>query len=55
MNLNNIMLGSEDPKELADFYRKVLGARIPTGATKPTAGSVSKRVTAAWPSDPTAT
>ena len=25
MNLNNIMLGSEDSKRLADFYAKVLG------------------------------
>ncbi len=25
MNLNSIMLGSEDPKQLADFYSKVLG------------------------------
>jgi predicted enzyme related to lactoylglutathione lyase len=25
LNLNNIMLGSEDSKRLADFYRQVLG------------------------------
>jgi predicted enzyme related to lactoylglutathione lyase len=25
MNLNNVMLGSEDSKKLADFYAKVLG------------------------------
>ena len=25
MNLNSIMLGSEDPKKLADFYAQVLG------------------------------
>ena len=25
MNLNSTMLGSEDPKQLADFYSKVLG------------------------------
>ena len=25
LNLNNIMLGSEDPKKLADFYAEVLG------------------------------
>ncbi len=29
LNLNNIMLGSEDPKALADFYSKVLGAPNP--------------------------
>ncbi len=29
VNLNNIMLGSEDPKKLADFYSKVLGAPDP--------------------------
>ncbi len=29
LNLNNIMLGSEDPKKLADFYSKVLGAPNP--------------------------
>ena len=28
LNLNNIMLGSEDSKQLADFYTKVLGARV---------------------------
>lgn len=26
LNLNNIMLGSADPRRLADFYGKVLGA-----------------------------
>ncbi|HVM13712.1 MAG TPA: VOC family protein [Egibacteraceae bacterium] len=26
LNLNNIMLGSEDPRRLADFYSQVLGA-----------------------------
>ncbi len=25
LNLNNIMIGSEDPKALSDFYTKVLG------------------------------
>lgn len=25
LNLNNIMLGSEDSKKLADFYRKIFG------------------------------
>lgn len=29
LNLNNIMLGSEDPKKLADFYAGVLGAPNP--------------------------
>jgi predicted enzyme related to lactoylglutathione lyase len=29
LNLNNIMLGSEDSKKLADFYSKVLGAPNP--------------------------
>lgn len=29
LNLNSIMLGSEDPKRLADFYTKVLGAPNP--------------------------
>ena len=29
LNLNNIMLGSEDPKRLADFYTKVLGVPNP--------------------------
>ncbi len=29
LNLNNIMLGSEDPKRLADFYTTVLGAPDP--------------------------
>ena len=29
LNLNNIMLGSEEPKKLADFYTKVLGAPDP--------------------------
>lgn len=29
LNLNNIMLGSEDPKTLADFYANVLGAPDP--------------------------
>ena len=29
MNLNNVMLGSEDSKRLADFYTKVLGAPEP--------------------------
>lgn len=29
MNLNSIMLGSEDSKRLADFYTKVLGAPNP--------------------------
>ena len=29
MNLNNIMLSSDDPKRLADFYAKVLGAPDP--------------------------
>lgn len=29
LNLNNIMLGSEDPKKLADFYSEVLGAPKP--------------------------
>ncbi len=29
LNLNSIMLGSEDPKTLADFYSKVLGAPNP--------------------------
>src|SRR5688572_14638998 len=29
LNLNNIMLGSEDSKKLADFYTKVLGAPNP--------------------------
>ena len=29
LNLNSIMLGSEDSKKLADFYAKVLGAPNP--------------------------
>ncbi len=29
LNLNNIMLGSEDSKRLADFYARVLGAPNP--------------------------
>ena len=29
LNLNSIMLGSEDPKKLADFYSKILGAPNP--------------------------
>lgn len=29
LNLNSIMLGSEEPKKLADFYTKVLGAPNP--------------------------
>jgi predicted enzyme related to lactoylglutathione lyase len=29
LNLNNIMLGSEDSKKLADFYTQVLGAPNP--------------------------
>ncbi|HEX2042529.1 MAG TPA: VOC family protein [Acidimicrobiales bacterium] len=29
LNLNNIMLGSEDSKQLADFYTKVLGPPNP--------------------------
>ena len=29
LNLNNVMLGSEEPKRLADFYTKVLGAPNP--------------------------
>ena len=29
LNLNSIMLGSEDPKALADFYAKVLGPPNP--------------------------
>lgn len=55
LNLSNIMLGSEDSKNLADFYGKILGAQIPIGATKTTAGSVSKRATGAWPLAHTAT
>lgn len=27
MNLNNVMLGSEDSRRLADFYSRVLGAK----------------------------
>lgn len=30
LNLNNVMLGSEDSKALADFYAQVLGAPNPT-------------------------
>jgi len=26
MNLNSILIGSEDPKALADFYTKLFGA-----------------------------
>jgi predicted enzyme related to lactoylglutathione lyase len=29
LNLNSVMLGSEDSKKLADFYTDVLGAPIP--------------------------
>lgn len=29
LNLNSIMLGSDDPKRLADFYTQVLGAPDP--------------------------
>ena len=29
LNLNNVMLGSEDSKRLADFYTKVLGKPNP--------------------------
>ena len=29
LNLNSVMLGSEDPKKLADFYSKVLGSPNP--------------------------
>ena len=29
LNLNTIMLGSQDPRKLADFYAKVLGAANP--------------------------
>jgi catechol 2,3-dioxygenase-like lactoylglutathione lyase family enzyme len=29
LNLNSIMLGSENPKRLADFYTGVLGAPNP--------------------------
>ncbi len=29
LNLNNIMMGSEDSRKLADFYTKVLGAPNP--------------------------
>ena len=29
MNLNSIVLGSEDPKKLADFYTQILGAPMP--------------------------
>ncbi len=29
LNLNSIMLGSEDPKKLADFYSKILGSPNP--------------------------
>ena len=29
LNMNSIMLGSEEPKKLADFYTKVLGAPNP--------------------------
>lgn len=29
LNLNNIMLGSEDSRRLADFYTKILGAPNP--------------------------
>ena len=29
LNLNSVMLGSEDPKKLADFYREVLGSPNP--------------------------
>ncbi len=29
LNLNSVMLGSEDPKKLADFYSKVLGSPHP--------------------------
>ena len=29
LNLNNIMLGSEDSKRLGDFYAQVLGASVP--------------------------
>jgi predicted enzyme related to lactoylglutathione lyase len=29
LNLNTVMLGSENPKQLADFYSKVLGAPNP--------------------------
>ena len=29
LNLNNVMLGSEDSKRLADFYGKILGAPNP--------------------------
>jgi hypothetical protein len=47
LNLNNMMLGSEDSKKLADFYAKVLGAPTPSGATKRTAGSVSRSAMAA--------
>lgn len=29
LNLNSVMLGSEQPRELADFYSKVIGAPEP--------------------------
>ena len=29
LNLNSVMLGSEDPKKLAEFYSKVLGSPNP--------------------------
>ena len=35
LNLNSIMLGSEDPRNLADFYTKVLGAPNPDWSDEP--------------------
>ncbi len=46
-NLNNIMLGSEDSKRLADFYAKVLGAPNPDWSDE--AGAVAMLTTQAMP------
>jgi len=48
LNMNSIMLGSENSKRLADFTGRFSAPPTRTGATKRTAGSVSRRVMAAW-------
>ena len=35
LNLNGVMLGSEDPKRLADFYAEVLGSPNPDWSDEP--------------------
>lgn len=54
LNLNSIMLGSEDPKRLADFYTKVLGSPNPDWSDEANGWFGFRRAWEAWPLDLTA-